>query len=273
MYYPNKLKSNNKFHPIIPALMMVTLFAFAAIFIDISAGLFVMFICFALFAVFSFTLFLRTHNSSFLVGGLMQLLFAFYFATLPEGFIPFPEKKMAWFLYFCGIVIGIWMIILVVVRRKNKFKGRELFELVANATELASDGFTDRPRPAGKTTYTKDELLGFAEYIRRNLIALPYMEEDRVVLVPIRMGDEYHFNFSPESFRHGRTWIAFDFQGNITVSMSKRDYLAYKEELSFDQLCSNLGKLFIDFFELFKQGDGIRIIDRLNSLKQNPITE
>lgn len=36
MYYPNKLRSGNKFISFIPPLMMVTLFAFAAIFIDIS---------------------------------------------------------------------------------------------------------------------------------------------------------------------------------------------------------------------------------------------
>jgi len=267
MYYPNKLKSGTKAHPIIPALIIIILFAFAVIFFDISAGLLVMFISFALFSVFSFFLFLRTHNTSFLAGSLMQLLFALYFATLPEGIIPFPEKKMAWFLYFCAIVIGVWMMILVVVKRKNKFKGREVFELAARATELSADGFTDRPRPAGKSTYTRDELMGFAEYIRRNLIALPYREEDRVVFVPIRMGDEYHFNFSPDSFRQGRTWIAFDFHGNITVSMSKRDYLAYKEELSFDQLCSNLGQLFINFMEYYKKGEAERIVYQLNELK------
>jgi len=246
---------------------MLIMFAFATIFIDIRAGLLVMFICFALFSVFTFFLYLRTHNTSYLAGSLMQLLFAFYFATVPKGFIPFPNEKMAWFLYFVAIVIGIWMLILVVGKRKNKFKGRELLELAARATELAADGFTDRPRPAGKTTYTRDELFGFAEYIRRNLIALPYLEEDRVLFVPIRMGDEYHFTFSPDSFRQGRTWIAFDFHGNVTVSMSKRNYLDYKEELSFDQLCSNLGQLFIGFMEYYKKGEAERIIYQLNELK------
>ena len=43
--------------------------------------------------------------------------------------------------------------------------------------------------------------------MRRNLVVMPYIEENRVVFIPIKMGDEFHFNFSPESFRHGRTWI------------------------------------------------------------------
>ncbi|NQV03308.1 MAG: hypothetical protein HQ542_11720 [Bacteroidia bacterium] len=267
MYYPKKLRSGNKFQGIIPGIIMVILFAFATIFIGIGAGLFVMFASFAAYAIFSFVLFLRTHNNSFLAASIMQLLFAFYFATVPRGFIPFPNEKMAWFLYFCAIVIGVWLIVLVVVKRKNKFKGRELFELAARSTELASDGFTNRPRPAGKAEYTRDELMGFTEYLRRNLVALPYLEEDRIVFVPIKMGDEFHFNFSPDSFRQGRTWIAFDFHGNITVSMSKRDYLDYKEELSFDQLCSNLGQMFITFMEYYKKGEAERIVYTLNELK------
>ncbi len=267
MYYPNKLRSGTKFTALIPALIMLTLFAFAVVLFDIRGGLAVMFVSFTLFSVFSFFLYLRTHNSSFLAGSLMQLLFGLYFASVPRGIFPFPDERMAWFLYLCGIVIGVWMVILVVGKRKNKFKGREVFELAARATELSADGFTDRPRPAGKSTYTRDELMGFAEYIRRNLIALPYREEDRVVFVPIRMGDEYHFNFSPDSFRQGRTWIALDFHGNVTVSMSKSDYLAYKEELSFDQLCSNLGQLFIKFMEYYKKGEEERIVYQLNELK------
>lgn len=267
MYYPKKLRTDYKFQGIIPAVVLIMLFAFAAIFFGLTAALTVMFIGFALYAIFSFVLYLRTHNVSFLAACIMQLLFGFFFATLPEGFTPFPNPKMAWSLYFCAFVIGVWLVMLIVVRRKNKFKGRELFELAARSTELASDGFTNRPRPAGKTTYTKDELMGFAEYIRRNLIALPYLEENQVVFVPIRMGDEYLFTFSPDSFRQGRTWIGFDFHGNVTVSMSKQDYLAYKEELSFDQLCNNLGQLFIKFMEHYKKGEEERIVYQLNELR------
>jgi hypothetical protein len=49
--------------------------------------------------------------------------------------------------------------------------------------------------------------------------------------------------------------------------MSKKDYLDFKEELSFDQLCDNLGKLFISFMEYYKKGETQRILDRLNELK------
>jgi hypothetical protein len=37
--------------------------------------------------------------------------------------------------------------------------------------------------------------------------------------------------------------------------------------LAFDQLCTSLGQLFIEFFELYKKGEGIRVIDRMDDLK------
>jgi hypothetical protein len=55
--------------------------------------------------------------------------------------------------------------------------------------------------------------------------------------------------------------------------ISRNDYMRYQDTYSFDQLCYNLGRLFIDFFELHRKGEGIRIINRLNSLKMNPIIE
>jgi len=45
----------------------------------------------------------------------------------------------------------------------------------------------------------------------------------------------------------------------------------YKDAFSFDQLCASLGKQFIDFFELHKNGDGVRIIDRFNALRLKSI--
>ena len=62
------------------------------------------------------------------------------------------------------------------------------------------------------------------------------------------------------------TWVAFDFDGNVSVNISHRDYLNYKEALSFDQLCESLGNLFVGFVEMFHRGEGVRIIDRMNAL-------
>jgi hypothetical protein len=64
-----------------------------------------------------------------------------------------------------------------------------------------------------------------------------------------------------------RTWIAFDSEGNITVNISKADYMDFRDELSFDQLCENLGKLFAEFMEYYRKGEAGRIIYRLDELK------
>jgi len=167
-------------------------------------------------------------------------------------------------LIFC-IASTVWLFYLHFTKRA-KWKGREVFELASLSTEPLPDGFTERPRPAGKTEYSKDELIGFARFLSRNLIAMPYFEEKRIVLVPVKMDDEFDYLFRPEKFKQSRSWIAFDFQGYVTVNISRRDYLDYKEELSFDQLCENLGKIFIKFMEYYRKGEADRIVYKLNEL-------
>ena len=63
------------------------------------------------------------------------------------------------------------------------------------------DGFTDRPRPAGRTDYSRGKLIRFARFLSSNLIAMPYFGENRIVLVPVKMGDEFGYIFTPEKFR------------------------------------------------------------------------
>ena len=74
-------------------------------------------------------------------------------------------------------------------------------------------------------------------------------------------------NFSKYSY------VSFNLDGKVTLNIGKIDYLKYKEQLTFDQLCESLGTLFIDFLELFKKGEGTRIIDRMNNLKLNPFED
>ena len=69
------------------------------------------------------------------------------------------------------------------------------------------------------------------------------------------------------------SYIAFDFNGDIFVNVGKNDYLKYKDQLTFDQLCESLGQLFIEFLELFKKGEGVRIIDRMNGLQLSPFED
>ena len=50
------------------------------------------------------------------------------------------------------------------------------------------------------------------------------------------------------------------------VLVRVKDYLTYKEDLSFDRLCESLGNVFVEFLDLFKKGESVRIIDRMDAL-------
>jgi hypothetical protein len=271
MYYSRKLKQDFRIAGLIPAIIIVTSFILTWILFGIRTGYFVLSLGFLLYSLFSLFIWYRTRNISYVAAFLFQFFYGLYLMFNPKGLLKTPDPGMANFFLVCSIISTIWLVYLL-SQRKTKWKGREIFEMAAKSIEPDPDGFTSRPRPAGKTDYTKDDLLGFAEFLKRNLVAMPHREDNKIVFVIIKMGEELVYMFNPEWFRQNGTWILFDFNGNVSVSMSKKDYMDFKEELSFDQLCDNLGKLFISFMEYFKKGEAERILDKLNELKLGLMT-
>jgi len=266
MYYQRRLKQDFRIAGLIPAIIIVTSFILAWILFGRRTGYFVLSIGFLLYAAFSLLLYSRTRNISYMAAFLFQAFYGLYLMFNPKGLLRTPDAGVAKFFLVCSVISTIWLVYLL-AQRKTKWKGREVFEMAARSIEHDPDGFTGRPRPAGKTDYTMENLLGFAEFMKKNLIAMPHRMDDHVIFVLIKMGEELGYMFNPERFRQKGTWISFDFKGNVSVSMSKKDYMDFKEELSFDQLCDNLGKLFISFMEYYKKGEPERILDRLNELK------
>jgi hypothetical protein len=59
----------------------------------------------------------------------------------------------------------------------------------------------------------------------------------------------------------------FALDGEVSVHIARKDYLDYRQPLAFDQLCNSLGTLFVDFFELYTRGEGVRVINRLDDLR------
>jgi hypothetical protein len=266
MYFPSKLKRDFRITGFIPAMICLSIGVLVWIFIGKREGYISFSLFFVLYAGFSFWIYIRTLNQSYLAASIWQLLFGLYIATSSSHpFIPGIDPKVTGLLLFLFLASTVCLFYLVFTRRA-KWKGREVFELASMSIESQSDGFTERPHPAGRSEYTRNDLIGFAEYLRKHLVAMPYFEENRIVFVPVKMEDEFGYIFNPEKFRQNRTWIAFDFQGYVTVNVSKKDYLGYKEELSFDQLCENLGKLFIDFMRYYCKGEAERIVYKLNEL-------
>ncbi len=64
------------------------------------------------------------------------------------------------------MLVGVWLVYLMATQ-KGKWKGRNIFELAARNVNDTVNGYTERPRPAGKVEYTKSELFGFADFIRK----------------------------------------------------------------------------------------------------------
>jgi len=266
MYFPRKLKQDISIRGLIPAMIFLSIFLLTRIFFGIKVAMFSASLFFIMYAGFSCWIYLRIRNQSYLAASVWQFFAGLFLGTHPKFSLFIRIDPVVSSLLFLFLLAStVWLFYLFFTRRA-KWKGREVFELASMKIEPDPDGFTERPRPAGKAEFTRDELAGFAEYLKRHLVAMPYIEENRIVFVPVKMDDEFTYIFNPGKFRMERTWIAFDFQGNVTVNISKRDYLYYREELSFDQLCENMGKFFIQFLEYFKKGEAERILYKLNEL-------
>jgi hypothetical protein len=111
---------------------------------------------------------------------------------------------------------------------------------------------------------------GFSYFTKRNLIAIPVHDQDKVAFV---ISQDYYFTLGFDNSYLNKTFILFESDGRVLAHISKHDYLRYRDNYAYDQLCDSLGKLFIAFFEDYKKGESIRIIDRLNELNFNPITD
>jgi hypothetical protein len=113
------------------------------------------------------------------------------------------------------LFFGVWMAVLAFGKRL-KWRGRDLLELAAQPVdETAAIGFTDRPRLVGKVDTTERELAAFADFCRRNLIAVPYVESNRVVLALVMEGQDAGFVLGFHQDYAADTWVAFDYEGNV----------------------------------------------------------
>lgn len=132
---------------------------------------------------------------------------------------------------------------------------RQILELAAKPVNEAGDGFTPRPFPAGEIHFSQDEISGFAEFLKKQRIALPFFEESGVTLI-IR---DYEKHLLKKPVLENDSYISFAYDGSVTVKISKKDYQKYKDELTFDQLCESLGNIFKTFLKYFREGEKEKI--------------
>ena len=264
MYTIQKLKPDRSITGLIPAIAALSGGAILGIFFGLEAAFRFIALFFWGYAIFSLATFARTRNTAFIIAVLYQFFGGVMIYTLPSINAGTPSTLNK-FSGFCALFFLIWLVYLQATK-KIKWRGREVLELAAMPVDETANGYTPRPLPVGKTEFNRSQIMNFAEFARRNLMAATYVGKDKLVFVPVMMGREFAFILGLKSDYTDETWVSFDFEGNVSVNISHRDYLNYKEALSFEQLCESLGSLFIEFIEIHQRGEGVRIIDRMDAL-------
>jgi hypothetical protein len=266
-----KLKPDRGIQGLIPAIVSLLIFFLILIIGGATPAFHVLGVIMIFYALaFGFWSFYKTNNYYYLITVFYMLTCGAFLLLLnfPEDIGSLksksnPELKIALlFFYF----FAFWMAY-VGYRKKLKYRGREVMELAAWDVEVGTETYTERPRPAGIIDHSKYDIIDFGNHLKKNLVCMSYQEENRILLVPIKMGNEFEFLYKFDYNYLSKTWISIDFDGQVSVHISRKDYLDYTDDLAFDHLCESLGQLMITFADFYMRGDKVRIIDRLNSVK------
>lgn len=270
-----KLKPDRSILGALIPLSMLPIFGITALAFGLPVGAITLAVCIGLFGLFYLYVFFRTGNAYVLVitadcAFLVAMLVMLFGAGLGRSDIYWKsnfEQTTFGVAYFSSILFFGFVLIFLTVTRKLKWRGREVFELAAEPVEDSGNGYTSRPRPVGKVDYSLQQIRGFARFCSRHLIALPYITSKNITLVLVKNSEEFPRLLGLGGDYRDASWVNFDVDGEVSVHISQRDYLDYREPLAFDQLCTSLGQLFIDFFELYNKGEGVRVIDRMDDLR------
>lgn len=269
MIYSKKLKTDKNITGLLPAFFCFFVSGITAVIFSPLEGIRVMGCIVLFYTVFAFIALYKTKSKGYLSSSIYMFFMGLYLMTLgvnESGRRILYQTNTSRFFLVLTLAAFVWLLYMLFTKQA-KWRGREIFELAAIKVEEDSNTYTDRPRPVGRADYTKDEVLGFASYLTRNMVVMPFWEQERILLLPVKMGYEYPILFGANLNYWEKTWVSFDFDGNVSCHISKKDYLDYQYNLEFDQLCESLGNLFIEFLYLYKNEEETRIIDRLNDVK------
>jgi hypothetical protein len=220
-------------------------------------------------SVMPFIIFWRTRNPSFLAVAMFLVFAGLVCISAPPAFED--KSKIGLIpLYLVGMYVLMLVSAYLIINRKLKWRGQEVFELAAMPVEDTGDSFTARPRPAGKVPISKTQMIRFVDFITTNLIAFAFREDNRIVFVLTLPGNDMPYLLGLNKDYLEDTWVAIDYDGNVSVNITQEDYLLFKQDLDFDQLCQSLGNVFIEFLQLSQEGKESLIIDRMNALRLNP---
>ena len=269
-----KQKPDLKITGLLPGIFSAIIFVLIAIIWGPQPAFYVLGSIIISYALFIFYAYYRTRHRGTLVSTIYMLTYGSLLLSIAPHMIigsriNFPlESKVLLVL----TILFFWWLLYLNFTRKLKWRGREILELAAYNIEQTNGNFTERPLPTGKVDFSKNDLEEFARFFERKLLGLVYREDSRIVFMPLKYKNEYFALFNPNYNYHEKTWVAISYNGNVSVNISKKDYLDYREDLAFDQLCNSLNDVMIDFIELFIDGKEVRIIDKMDNLRVNVFT-
>jgi hypothetical protein len=258
MEHNSKLKPLDENGPIVGLLLgLVMIIIFGVIWnisgedtVDKIAG-----ILLGLGGILSFLIWYRTKNighfsfMSWQIIMAIRLLFNF-------------EDPVVVTVYRVVIVLLILFFFYMIYKKKLKNYYKSILELAARPVDDTQNGFTPRPYPVGTAEYSPQEITEFGKYCSKNLIAMPYLEENKVILV-LAIDKLKDILWSRKNYTES-TYISFDAHGKVEVNIAENEYRKYKDELTFDHLCASLGNLFIEFLNSFRDNNSGEILKRLN---------
>lgn len=197
--------------------------------------------------------FLRVRHSVYIPVILLNMSTAITFLINMEKAMIIPNIL---FLVFCAYVFYFFF-------RHISLK-RKILELAARPVSRNDNGFTGRPYPVGKISFTKGELHGFSGLMKKLIIAVPLIEKNGISFyLP---DDWFGHIYGLSTNNAGESKVTFQYDGNVSVFISENDYKKYKDELTLYQLCNSLGDLYISFFSLFNEGKGDLIMQKIKRM-------
>ena len=169
--------------------------------------------------ILALIVFVRTHNTYFIVSILAHLFATAFLLLISLGFIE--NNKPVLIGLAALMLIFQTLMIIFSLQKKMKWRSREVLEIAALPVQEIKNGFTHRPLQAGIAEYSPRELQNFSSFIRQNLIAIPIRESKRIVFIINIPWSRLLLN---NKLYEDRSWIAFDHEGNVSVNISQDDY-------------------------------------------------
>ncbi len=205
---------------------------------------------YALLALIQLIPYSKTRVITYLGFGLA--LFSFI-PLLVIGQSPYSEWRFLFYLLL--LVLFFWG---GPIRKRHNPHFRQVLELAARPVSSLGEDFTHRPFPAGQCAYRREEIVSFADFLMKHWIVTAYMETERVVLTIAGFSWKYYFT-GVLDFQQ-LTHVAFDFQGNVSVNITRKDYQKFRDQLAFEALCQALGNLLKTFLQMYQSGNKTKIL-------------